>query len=374
VQGSGPQSPAPPSPQSLFATFIPVAIRASSSKLIDSLIADLAGGGAAAREAAVARLTLAGPRAVERLAALAGSDSASPPARGAALRALEAIGDPRALTPALEILSNPRADATLGVAATSVARVFLNGARGAAAVDRLTAAALDRARPDTVRLAALRALRDLKPKTIAPLLRSLAADPSAAIRADAAAKKKGRAAAPDPMALLAGAAEQGLADEAHDATTLQRALAEAGDSAPLPDLHRLIERIREREALEPVSRQTDWTAARAAVHVALANRGSRLALYDLRESLRAEAPLPADFITALTVVGDASCLEAIAGAHAKTRHASWRNELAGAFKAIVAREKLTKRHAAVMKIAQRSPRTLDALWPGRSRGSRRLVR
>jgi hypothetical protein len=132
---------------------------------------------------------------------------------------------------------------------------------------------------------------------------------------------------------------------------------------PLPDLHRLIERIREREALEPESRQREWTAARAAVHVALANRGSRLALYDLRESLQASVPLPIEFVPALAAVGDASCLEAIAGAHARTKQSAWRNELAGAFQAIVAREKLTRRHAAVKKIAHRSARTLAELWP-----------
>ena len=342
-----------------------MAIQVSSSKLIDSLIADLAAGPASRREAAVARLTLAGPRAVERLAALAGSDGASLPARAAALRALEGIGDPRALTPALEILSDVRADVSLGIAAAAVARVFLRGARGAAAVDRLSEVALDRARPDAVRLAALRVLRDLKPATIAPLLRSLAADPSAAIRADAMAKKKGRTAAPDPLEFVAGVAEHGLADEAHDAAALQRALAEAGNSVPLPDLHRLIERIREREAVEPAARKKEWTAARAAVHVALANRGSRLALYDLRDSLQGEAPLPADFIAALTAVGDASCLESVAAAHAKTKHAAWRGQLADAFRAIVAREGLTRRHAAVKRLALRYARALEELWPQR---------
>jgi len=230
-----------------------------------------------------------------------------------------------------------------------------------------------------VRLAALRVLRDLKPATIAPLLRSLATDPSAAIRADATAKKKERAAAPDPLELVAGVAEHGLADEAHDAAALQRALAEAGNSVPLPDLHRLIERIREREAIEPAARKKEWTVARAAVHVALAKRGSRLALYDLRDSLQGEAPLPADFIAALTAMGDASCLEPIAAAHAKTKHAAWRAQLADAFRAIVAREGLTRRHAAVKRLALRYARALEALWPrapvesGRSRGSGRLV-
>jgi hypothetical protein len=341
-----------------------LAIKVSSSKLVDSLIADLAASRSATREAAVARLTLVGPRAVERLAALAASRDAPAAARTAALRALEAIGDARALTPALAILSDRAGDPAIAVAATAVARVLLRGQRGAAAVDRLTSTALDRERPEAVRLAALRALRDLKPATIAPLLASLSADPSAAIRAEAATKKKGRhAAPPDPLALLNGAVSQGVSDEAVDAAALVSALTDAGDAMPLPDLHRLIERIRERESVEPEARQRDWTAARAAVHVALANRGSRLALYDLRESLKVNATLPVEFVTALAAVGDGSCLEAIAGAYAKARHAAWRTELARAFQAIVAREKLTRRHAALKKIAARAPATLDALWP-----------
>ena len=59
------------------------------------------------------------------------------------------------------------------------------------------------------------------------------------------------------------------------------------------------------------------------------------------------------------MVGDTSCLEAIAGAHAKTKHAAWRGQLAHAFRAIVAREHLTRRHAAVKKLEQR--------WPGLTR-------
>jgi HEAT repeat protein len=340
-----------------------LAIKISSSKLIDSLIGDLVGGRPSAREAAVARLTLIGPRAVERLGTLSASPDAQPAARAAALRALEGIADPRALTPALNILSDAGADAGVAVAAAAVARVFLRGPRGAAVVDRLTAVALDRARPEAVRLAALRALRELQPKTIAPLLATLAADASAAIRAEAAPAKKDKRPTPDPLALLTSAASQGLANETLDGATVSRALGEAGDSVPLPLLHQLVERIRERESGEPIAQRPEWTAARAAAHVALANRGSRLALYDLRESLAAAGALPAEFIAALSLVGDASCLEPIAGAYAKSKQAAWRNQLADAFRVIVVREKLTRRHAAMRKIARRHAAALEALWP-----------
>jgi len=345
-----------------------VAIKASSSKLIESLLADLGAGGAATREAAVARLTVIGSRAVERLVALAGS-SAPLGARTAALRTLEAIGDPRALTPALDILADAAAPPGVGAAAAGVARVFLRGRRGAAAVDRLTAVVLDRGRAETQRIAALRALRELDPVTIAPVLASLAEDPSAVIRAEAVTGQTARQAA-DPVAMVMCAAEQGLPEEAGGAIALRRALGDAGETVPLPLLLRVIERMREREAAEPAARRDEWTVARAAAHVALASRGSRLALYDLRESLEAAiGPLPVEFLSALSMAGDVSCLEPIAAAHAKARNAWWRDHLAGAFHAIVARERVTRRHKAVKKIEKRLPGTLSALWASGAIGS-----
>ena len=108
-----------------------------------------------------------------------------------------------------------------------------------------------------------------------------------------------------------------------------------------------------------------WRTTRAAAHVALANRGSRLALYDLRESLgAAKAPLPVEFLTALSLIGDASCVEAVANAHAKAKDAWWRRHLAQAFREIVARERLTKRHAALKRAEKRFPGMLDAMAKG----------
>ena len=55
------------------------------------------------------------------------------------------------------------------------------------------------------------------------------------------------------------------------------------------------------------------------------------------------------------MIGDASCVEAIASAHANAKDAWWRHHLADAFYTIVQREKLTSRHAAMKKIAKRFP-------------------
>jgi hypothetical protein len=158
------------------------------------------------------------------------------------------------------------------------------------------------------------------------------------------------------------AAERGLSD---DPSALRRAMSQAGDAVSLPLLLRIVERVREREAAEPAGLRDEWTMTRAAAHVALASRGSRLALYDLRESLAAATmPLPVEFLAALSLVGDASCLEAIAAAHAKARNAWWRQHLADAFRTVVVRERLTRRHAVMKKIAKRWPAMIAVMAKG----------
>ena len=107
--GGGPAPPPWPAapPASAF-----MVIKASSAKQIDALVADLASSRAITREAATARLTVFGGRAVDRLMAFARSD-APPAARAAALRTFEAIGDPHGLDTALHFIddrgSRPRA-------------------------------------------------------------------------------------------------------------------------------------------------------------------------------------------------------------------------------------------------------------------------
>ncbi len=336
-----------------------MATRASASTQISTLIDNLNSADATTREAAVARLTVIGARAVERLMAVAASASSAAAARAAALCALEGIADPRALSIALEALNDP--DAAIAVTAASLAGVFVRGPKGAAAVDRLTEVALDGARPAPVRVAALRGLRDLAPSTLAPVLASLADDVSINVRT--AASAGGGDAALDPLDVLTQSARESLSS---DPQPLRQAIARAGQRAPLPILLRIIERVREHEGEQPAAQRPDWTAVRAAAHLALAQRGSRLAVYDLRESMAAaSSPLPVEFLAALSTIGDASCVEAIAGAFGIARDQWWRDHLADAFRAIVKREKLTRRHAAIRKIEKKSKATLDALWPPR---------
>jgi len=322
--------------------------RPSAAGTVARLIADLSSERPVVRETALARLTVIGARAVVHLATLAADADAPVASRVAALRALEAIGDVRAIDAAK--LALDAGDKGIGVAAAGILQRFLKGKRGADVTDALTAKALDRLAPDAVRLAALVALDDLGASALEPLWTALARDPSTSVRAHVADAQRGQ------RAEVTSEAAGSLQD---DPEKLRRELALNRRSASLPELHALIERIRAREESESGAVRDAWTRARGAAHVALAQRRSRLAVYDLRESLeRSRAPLPVEFMAALSLIGDASCLESIAAAYAHAPgggDAWWRDHLVDAFRAIVAREKLTARHAVMRKIQKRWP-------------------
>ncbi len=322
-----------------------MAIRSSSAKDIDALIADLSSERAVVRETALARLTVIGSRAVIHLTELAGSAGAPASSRIAALRALEAIGDARTIGVATRALDD--ADKGIAVTAASILQRFLTGKRGAEVTDALTAKALDRTAGDAVRLAALVSLQDLGAAALAPLWKALASDSSASVRAHIADAKRGQS---DEIS------SEETASLSDDPERLRRQLSLSRASASLPALLRVVEGIRAREESEPGAQREAWTRARGAAHVALAKRGSRLGLYDLRESLEQSAtPLPVEFMAALSLAGDATCLESIAAAHAKAADAWWRDHLADTFHAIVKREGLTGRHAVMRKIQKRWP-------------------
>jgi hypothetical protein len=312
-----------------------VTIRASSAKQIDTLIADLSGPDEVRRETAIARLIVIGDRAVDRLIAVAsiGNDSGG---RAAALRALEGIGRERAVGVALRCIDD-QAISTVR-AAISLARLFLKGPKGPAVVDRLTLVALDARRPQAVRLAAIAVLRELELKTIRPLLKKLAADRSLDLDSVTRPRLAPRPVDPSAQAL----------DGVRDWLTRE------GAKAPLTSVLGIVERVREREASELAGRRDAWTAVRFAAHLVLARRKSRIALYDLRESLeKTTAPLPADALAAVALVGDASCLEAIASAYTRSPNSEWRRQLLETFHTVAKREKLTPRHAVMKRIKEK---------------------
>ena len=337
-------------------------IRASTGRQVDALVADLSSPIALTRDGAVARLTVIGERAVARLLPVASHREAGTDARIAAFHALEGIGDLRAFDPALDALDDE--EPLVAVCAVSVLQAFLTSARGVEALDRLTAIAVNRARPRPLRLAAIRALRDLGPSTIAPLLTALGSDPDQAI---ALAAGLGPGATGDPVYLVRDAVETALPDSP---SGLRLALTEAGEHLPLALLQQLVERVRFREGAVPGPIRAEWTALRGAAHKALADRGSRLALYDLKESFEsAREALPVDFLGAAAAIGDTACLESVAAAYARAMDTGlrvddwWRQRLVDVFRAIAGREQVSRRTAAGKRITSRWKEAAAILWP-----------
>jgi hypothetical protein len=327
-------------------------IRTSSSKEVEALVADLSSASSLKRDAAVARLTVIGRRAVDRVIRLASNASAPATARIAAFRSLEAIADPRALQAALGAFAD--SDFSVTVAALNTARIFLRMPQGVEALDRVIQIALDRTRSLAVRIAAIQALGALPQATVEPVLAALKADPEPEI-ANVLQPTQRRAAVNTVQRLEAAAGGTLPAD----AAMLKSAIARSAADVPLSTLQQIIEHVRVREGSEPAERRTGWMGARAAAHLALADRGSRLALYDLRETIESSRqPIPVEFFAAVTAIGDASCLEPLATAYARAKDEWSRTHLADAFRAIVAREKITRRHATAKKIEKRSP----GLW------------
>jgi len=287
------------------------------------------------RETAIARLTILGSRVVPQL--VAAFDPAGARDRQiAVLRVLEAIADERGLPVARTAVG---AGGDVAVAGIAVLRELLaKPTKGAdvLALDLLLAIARDEAHDRRLRAAAREAL-DSAPEDVREAVRALGKpeDPLEALWQDA----------------LAGH----LPD---DGRQLREAISARAADAPLADLRRLIEAIAERERAETKpTALNDWRAARGAVHQALALRGSRVALYDLRETFeRASGPLPSPFLAAVTIVGDNSCVEPLASAYANAdAEPRWKHLLAQAFHEIVKRERLTKRHSALRRALAKAP-------------------
>jgi hypothetical protein len=307
-------------------------IRASAAREIERLTADLRDGSGVQRDAAIARLRIIGARAVGRLSELLAAAGTPAAARTAALRVLEGIDDPQAADLALRAAADE--DAAVAAAAIGVLRGWVARESGTRVVDVLSALALDVARDPTVRLAALDALSELPRHIVQPLLQEVP---------PALGEIRDSVAAPDSTA---------------DPLSAREWLA-AHARAPLSELHEFVRLVRERERQETSARaRQDWRVARGAAHLVLARRGSRVALYDLREAFdAADGPLPLDFLTAVAAIGDADCLEPMARAWAAAPDDRWwRDRLCDAAAGILGRLGLNGRNAVVRRVRAR--------WPG----------
>ena len=163
-----------------------MAIRRSAAAEIEVLLADLCGGDPVARGTAEARLAVIGVRAIPHLI-VAFDRAASPAARVAVLKVLEAMPDRRSAELGAEQLEADTADPQVRAAAVGLLGAFLETAESARVLDALTAFAIDAERPDTLRLLALDAIGRALPDVLGPIRVRLAEDASPAVRAWAAA-------------------------------------------------------------------------------------------------------------------------------------------------------------------------------------------
>ncbi|MGE5358717.1 MAG: HEAT repeat domain-containing protein [Bacteroidales bacterium] len=348
-------------------------IKRSAGREIQALLNELREADEVRREAAIARLSVIGTRAVDRLIGLLGEPMASSDTKVAALRALESIGDARALPPAISLLAGTQAD--IALAAVGVLRTFMGSKHAGEVLESLIALALDAGRPESARLAALDAVGETGTQSLGPVWERLRDDPSLAVQRRAA-RETGET---DPLAEIDAAAAGVLPTEA---AALVALVGRAGGEAALPTLHRLLERVLAREQEERAADlRAEWLDARGAIHLALAARGSRVALYDLRDTVeRASSPLPASFLAALATLGDVPSLDAVASAYVRAKErsgsatdqdsaANWRRQLAEVFDAVARREGVGRRHAAIKRIESKWPGAVDPLVSRLSRST-----
>jgi hypothetical protein len=342
-------------------------IKASSSIDIRRLVDALGSADDVQRETAIARLSIIGARAVDRLVA-AYDTAADRDHRIAILRALESIGDRRAVAVARKAVAEGGDEA---IAAAAALRGLLDSAHAptaADALDTLVTVALDTAAERRLRLAAFDALQDMPPAVRDRVAAALQRDADPEVKAGAGALPSvgaGRRTAEssarkgiDADAIWADALDGNLPD---DPGLLRDVVQARGASVALSALQKLVDVVRAHEPkARPAARRAAWLALRGSLHQALALRRSRIAIYDLRETLeQAAEPLPVSFLAALHVVGDASCLAPLAAAHARAEeHSTWRQQVAAAFQAVAKRERISKRHAVMKRIAAKWPEIL----------------
>ncbi len=322
-------------------------------------------GTAAERASAVARLRLLGRRAIDPvLAALARGEEA----RLDTLEVLAGLEEPRAVEAALGLVSDPSPQ----VAARAVE--LARERPGAAAVSALSQAA--RSAPPALRAAAVRSLAALFGggcvEALDPLVGVALApgsdEPSRAA-ALAAVRTLPKAEAEAILARVPGGAplrgeispnlerlHAGLssADPGPHLRRLAEEAARIGSPTSIPALHSVLSR------LGPAGAGGSAAEARAHVHLALAALDSRVALYDLRESLEARpASAPATLLRAAAIVGDASLVPALS--RIAREDPGLRGAAALALAGVRGREGL-RRDRARARVAERDREAFEDLW------------
>jgi hypothetical protein len=297
----------------------------SSAREVARLITDLESDDSIRRTAAVARLRVIGERTIPHLADFIDSD-VNTSARTLALAALQDQRAPRALEVALHALNDREPEVV--IAALAVLRDWVAREDGTSALEAVAATPVDPGRNARVRAAAVEALSELPEHLLRPL----------------------RDRAPRP---------EGAWSSIDDPDVARAWIDAHGATADPATVHALIERLRSQEQNESAApRRLAWQRTRGLAHRALARRGSRLALFDLRETFdTTPKPLPDDFLMAVDALGDASCLEPLARAWAVAPYdPTWRARVSTTAAAIAKRARITARSAAMKRIRSQ--------WPG----------
>ncbi|MEO5896149.1 MAG: hypothetical protein ABIS06_10640 [Vicinamibacterales bacterium] len=347
-----------------------MSIKPSAGSEVRALIDSLGASDEIARETAIARLAIIGPRAVDRLIAEYTADTTDRRKRTAILRVLEATADARALGVARRALTD---NGDLAVAAAGVLQSLLDSVvdgTAAEALDGLVTAALDPQVERRIRIAALDALQGMPEQVRSRVAAAVAEDPDPAFQSRTAT---GHGAVSE--AIWQDALEGRLPD---GAAMLRDAMQTRTAAVPLGELQKLVDAIRERESNVDAPQRSEWLAVRGGFHQALALRGSTVAVYDLRETItESTGALPTTFLTALHVVGDQSCLDAIATAYSRVagfhdvagtagpllseEQRRWLQQLADAFHAIAKREKVAGTGATMKRLTKKWPGAVRAL-------------
>jgi hypothetical protein len=327
-----------------------MSIRLSLSADIARLAAELVSGDAQRREMALARLAVIGSRATTALVTIANDGSQADETRVAAFEALEAIGDGRAVTAAVSAVTGSNESVAVAAAGVLGRLAREKDARATRAFDQLASLALSSSAATVVRLAALTALEGQPEKLLNPIHAALAKDPASKVVARVTRRQAG---------VLESLEALVTKDLPADPDVVAAVARDDGERAPLMALKRALDAVRTREskAADAASR-SQWMVVRGVLHQHLAARGSRLALYDLRETLEsASGPLPVGFLSAAAVIGDVSCLIPLARNWVESDGEDrwWRDHVAEAFAAIVTREGVTRRHPTLKLVLERWP-------------------
>jgi hypothetical protein len=295
---------------------------------------------------------------------------------------LPAFADAKAVAVASRVLAEGPPDRR-EAAVTALSALHARGL--VEAIEPLLDLVLDEEEGEALRLLTLDALLQVDSRAVAPLLDRLAGGRDAVARRAAARQGLAEPTAGRAPSLLIRLAARGLRTE--EALRVGSALKNEGALA-LPALHAALERAGRplemeviadvlatlqapasiavlSRALQRLSRGHQkeggeaFAVAASKLHLALADLGSRIALFDLRERLEARPLLAAEeLLEAAARVGDKTLLPALARLQARERSLAPR--VARTFAAIVSRERI--RRGSFKALSPPDRQALEALW------------